>query len=278
MAKPHESQRNEPAPARVPALKASIGFLSSAKGVVDGNESNCQGVTCRDLRALLAVIAQAGDSANGKCRRCPISPPCSCAAASARPHRLRPPLRRLPPHPARRRAHARARLRAQALRALLRHAPEERRLGVRSERVHASERPLAVAPQGRLSQTAGPRGPDPAEGRLAVRCARRAPGHRLHRSSRLPASSVFDFVSDLAARPAYTDHYMRDYRLARVNPVGVGAAARFQLKAPLAKQYAELPHQRRSTARGGSSRRCAWGGAGATARWPSTTSRRESAT
>ena len=55
-----------------------------------------------------------------------------------------------------------------------------------------------------------------------------------------PREDVFDFVCDLAARPAYTDHFMRDYRLARVNPVGVGAAARFQLKAPLAKEYAEL--------------------------------------
>jgi uncharacterized protein YndB with AHSA1/START domain len=55
-----------------------------------------------------------------------------------------------------------------------------------------------------------------------------------------PREEVFDFVCDLAARPAYTDHFMRDYRLARVNPVGVGAAARFQLKAPFAKEYAEL--------------------------------------
>jgi uncharacterized protein YndB with AHSA1/START domain len=55
-----------------------------------------------------------------------------------------------------------------------------------------------------------------------------------------PREQVFDFVGDLAARPAYTDHYMRDYRLARVNPVGRGAAARFQLRAPFAKEYAEL--------------------------------------
>jgi uncharacterized protein YndB with AHSA1/START domain len=55
-----------------------------------------------------------------------------------------------------------------------------------------------------------------------------------------PREQVFDFVSDLAARPAYTDHFMRDYRLARVNPVGLGASARFQLKLPLAKEYAEL--------------------------------------
>jgi uncharacterized protein YndB with AHSA1/START domain len=55
-----------------------------------------------------------------------------------------------------------------------------------------------------------------------------------------PREAVFDFVCDLAGRPAYTDHYMRDYRLARVNPVGEGAAARFQLRAPFAKEYAEL--------------------------------------
>jgi uncharacterized protein YndB with AHSA1/START domain len=55
-----------------------------------------------------------------------------------------------------------------------------------------------------------------------------------------PREQVFDFVCDLAARPAYTDHFMRDYRLARVNPVGVGAASRFQLRAPFAKEYAEL--------------------------------------
>jgi uncharacterized protein YndB with AHSA1/START domain len=55
-----------------------------------------------------------------------------------------------------------------------------------------------------------------------------------------PREEVFDFVCDLAGRPAYTDHYMHDYRLARVNPVGMGAAARFRLRAPLAKEYAEL--------------------------------------
>jgi hypothetical protein len=33
---------------------------------------------------------------------------------------------------------------------------------------------------------------------------------------------------------------MEDYRLARVQPVGVGAAARFKLDRPLANEYAEL--------------------------------------
>ena len=51
-----------------------------------------------------------------------------------------------------------------------------------------------------------------------------------------PREQVFDFVADLAARPAFTDHYQEDYRLARANPVGEGAAARFKLR----NQYAEL--------------------------------------
>jgi uncharacterized protein YndB with AHSA1/START domain len=55
-----------------------------------------------------------------------------------------------------------------------------------------------------------------------------------------PRDEVFDFVADLAARPAWTDHYMQDYRLARINTVGEGAAARFRLRLPLAREYAEL--------------------------------------
>jgi uncharacterized protein YndB with AHSA1/START domain len=55
-----------------------------------------------------------------------------------------------------------------------------------------------------------------------------------------PREDVFDFVCDLASRPAFTDHFMDDYRLARVQPVGVGAAARFRLDAPMANEYAEL--------------------------------------
>jgi uncharacterized protein YndB with AHSA1/START domain len=51
-----------------------------------------------------------------------------------------------------------------------------------------------------------------------------------------PREAVYDFVADLASRPAYTDHYLEDYRLARANPVGKGAAARFRMRG----QYAEL--------------------------------------
>ncbi|HEY7454044.1 MAG TPA: SRPBCC family protein [Thermoleophilaceae bacterium] len=55
-----------------------------------------------------------------------------------------------------------------------------------------------------------------------------------------PREEIFDFVADLAGRPSFADHYMEDYRLARVQPVGLGAAARFKLDAPLSNPYAEL--------------------------------------
>ena len=51
-----------------------------------------------------------------------------------------------------------------------------------------------------------------------------------------PREQVYDFVADLAGRPAYTDHYLEDYRLARLDPVGEGAAARFRMRG----QWAEL--------------------------------------
>ena len=40
---------------------------------------------------------------------------------------------------------------------------------------------------------------------------------------------VFDVVSDLSRRPAFSDHYLEDFRLARPDPQGVGASARFLL-------------------------------------------------
>jgi uncharacterized protein YndB with AHSA1/START domain len=55
-----------------------------------------------------------------------------------------------------------------------------------------------------------------------------------------PREEIFDFVVDLAGRPAYTDHYLDDYRLARVNSYGKGAAARFRVDAPFAKEYVEV--------------------------------------
>jgi len=55
-----------------------------------------------------------------------------------------------------------------------------------------------------------------------------------------PREQVYDFVADLSRRPAYCDHFLKDYRLARANPVGEGAAARFLLDAPVFSERGEI--------------------------------------
>ena len=193
---------------------------------------------------------------------CPTSQACSCAAASA-PSAPERPLPRLPPHAAGRRAPARARLRPVLCELCFGALPEERRLAVRSERVHASERRLAVVPQGRLAAR-------PSGGARRIG-ARRAPGHRLHRHLR-PARA------DLRLR-------LRPRRPARVHgplharlPAGARQPGRRRrrraLPAARAVRARSTPSCRspRSTGRAGSSRRSGSGAAGATARWRSTTS------
>ena len=55
-----------------------------------------------------------------------------------------------------------------------------------------------------------------------------------------PREQVFDFLGDLANHVAFTDHFLSEFRLARVNSVGPGAAARFRLENPGPKQWAEV--------------------------------------
>jgi hypothetical protein len=52
--------------------------------------------------------------------------------------------------------------------------------------------------------------------------------------------ALFDFVADLSGRPAFADHYLKDFRLARANPRGKGAAARFLLDTPIFSERGEL--------------------------------------
>jgi len=51
---------------------------------------------------------------------------------------------------------------------------------------------------------------------------------------------VFDLLEDFSRRPAFTDHYMKDFRLARPNPCGEGASARFLLDRRIFSERAEL--------------------------------------
>lgn len=55
-----------------------------------------------------------------------------------------------------------------------------------------------------------------------------------------PREDVFDLVADLSLRPSFADHYLKDYRLARANPVGKGAAARFLLDTPVFNERGEI--------------------------------------
>ncbi|HEX2129129.1 MAG TPA: SRPBCC family protein [Solirubrobacterales bacterium] len=71
-----------------------------------------------------------------------------------------------------------------------------------------------------------------------------------------PRERVFDLLCDLSRRPAFTDHFLEEYRLERLDPVGVGAAARFRLEGSGAWldtqiEIAERPHLIREQGRGG---------------------------
>ena len=43
---------------------------------------------------------------------------------------------------------------------------------------------------------------------------------------------VFDYLQDIANHPEFTDHYLVDWHLTRIDSVGLGAGARFRVKAP----------------------------------------------
>jgi hypothetical protein len=54
-----------------------------------------------------------------------------------------------------------------------------------------------------------------------------------------PREDVFGFVDDMAARIAFLDHYVHEYRLTHPHSAGVGAAVRYRVDAPLLTHYAE---------------------------------------
>src|ERR1700754_4983100 len=48
-----------------------------------------------------------------------------------------------------------------------------------------------------------------------------------------PREEVFDYLADIANHPEFSDHYMTEWRLTRVESYGRGAGARFKVDAPL---------------------------------------------
>jgi uncharacterized protein YndB with AHSA1/START domain len=53
----------------------------------------------------------------------------------------------------------------------------------------------------------------------------------------LPRERVFAALADLSLRPSFTDHFLNDFHLTRIDPIGVGAGARFRVDAPLRKVW-----------------------------------------
>jgi uncharacterized protein YndB with AHSA1/START domain len=47
-----------------------------------------------------------------------------------------------------------------------------------------------------------------------------------------PREQVFDYLQDIANHAEFTDHYLVDWHLTRIDSVGRGAGARFRVKAP----------------------------------------------
>ncbi len=48
----------------------------------------------------------------------------------------------------------------------------------------------------------------------------------------VPREVAYEFVADLANRPAFTEHFISDLRLSRVESAGIGAGARYRIFAP----------------------------------------------
>ena len=61
----------------------------------------------------------------------------------------------------------------------------------------------------------------------------------MHSHISAPRERVYELIADVAARPAWTDHYMKDYRLVTPRSVGAGAGARYRLDAPGGTRYVE---------------------------------------
>ena len=165
--------------------------------------------------------------------RCPISPHCSCAAASARSPR-RPPrcadCRRTPLAGERMHELDAGRVLCELCFARASGGPPPRR----AQRARARERAPAL---GRARRPPEPPAPRRGSGTMA----RRMREVTVSTVISAPREEVFDFVSDLAGRPAYTDHYMRRLPAGPRQPVGEGAAARFRLQPPArSSEYAEL--------------------------------------
>lgn len=77
-----------------------------------------------------------------------------------------------------------------------------------------------------------------------------------------PRERAFETIADLARRPSFTDHFLSDFRLTRIDSSGIGAGARFRVVSPLRKVWmdtaiveVEAPYKLVERGRGGRANR-----------------------
>lgn len=73
-----------------------------------------------------------------------------------------------------------------------------------------------------------------------------------------PRARAFELIGDLARRPSFTDHFLSDFHLTRIESAGVGAGGRFRVALPprdlwmdTAIAEIEAPHRIVERGRGG---------------------------
>jgi len=62
----------------------------------------------------------------------------------------------------------------------------------------------------------------------------------VHAQISAPPGDVYELIADVAARPAWLDHFAKDYRLLSPRSVGPGAGGRFRLDGPGGTRYVEF--------------------------------------
>ena len=74
----------------------------------------------------------------------------------------------------------------------------------------------------------------------------------------VPRQRAFEAIADLSLRPAFTDHFLTDFHLTRIEPTGIGAGARFRIAVRPRRVWmdttiveAEAPHRLVEHGRGG---------------------------
>jgi uncharacterized protein YndB with AHSA1/START domain len=74
-----------------------------------------------------------------------------------------------------------------------------------------------------------------------------------------PREEVFDYLADIANHPEFSDHYLKQWHLTRIDSVGRGAGARYRVDAPFNRfgwadmtfVEVEPPHRIVAVGRGG---------------------------